>query len=30
MRRRRSIATYLQYSEPLGVPAVFSSVASAL
>ena len=25
-----SIATYLQYSEPLGVPALFSSVASAL
>jgi len=25
-----SIATYLQYSEPLGTPAVFPSVASAL
>jgi len=24
-----SIATYLQYSEPLGAPAVFTSVASA-
>jgi len=25
-----SIATYLQYSEPLGAPAVFPSIASAL